>query len=355
MEPLEYIQIYGTAILILTAIAGLGILPMKLTEIKQNKHLHKIEKKHYNTVQKFRNIINNDTYMNKIKKEYKSSLIKVSTIITLIIISIIISTIIFYDYVDKFIQIPILLIIIVTIIGIAKISIISTKKFEYIYYYKNNIIKLVLKEHNSKYTYNPYGQITETMYAEAEFENKNEYDIYTSEDRIDGNINGYNITMAEVNLQKIRTSKDEYTFYVPVFNGPVAIITIPEFVKIDLYILNKQTKSSHLFLKQIEIDNSIFEEIYNVYSDDEILAMRILTPSITNKILDLYNQHNLNFEIRIKNNTFYLRFRTENLFAPNIKDSKKEAANAVKYLEILKGIEQIMSEIMIIAESLKNI
>ena len=83
--------------------------------------------------------------------------------------------------------------------------------------------------------------------------------------------------------------------------------------------------------------------------------MRILTPSITNKILDLYNQHNLNFEIRIKNNTFYLRFRTENLFAPNIKDSKKEAANAVKYLEILKGIEQIMSEIMIIAESLKNI
>lgn len=45
MEPLEYIQIYGTAILILTAIAGLGILPMKLTEIKQNKHLHKIEKK----------------------------------------------------------------------------------------------------------------------------------------------------------------------------------------------------------------------------------------------------------------------------------------------------------------------
>ena len=61
------------------------------------------------------------------------------------------------------------------------------------------------------------------------------------------------------------------TYYVTLFNGPVAILTLPEYINLDLSVVNNRIK---LFSgTRVEIDNPEFEEIYDVFSDNDGFAV----------------------------------------------------------------------------------
>src|SRR5699024_2707048 len=64
----------------------------------------------------------------------------------------------------------------------------------------------------------------------------------------------------------------------------------------------------------VEMDNSIFEKYFDVYSENELLTMRILTHDVMNTLVDFYIKYNLPFEIVLSNNIIYLRFFTGKMF-----------------------------------------
>ena len=81
--------------------------------------------------------------------------------------------------------------------------------------------------------------------------------------------------------------------------------------------------------------------------------MRILTPNVTNAILDLTKETGIHTEIKIFNNIIYFRFYTEDLFVPSIKDIDKEATNIAFYFKLIDGIKTIMNNILDVIEEVE--
>lgn len=86
-------------------------------------------------------------------------------------------------------------------------------------------------------------------------------------------------------------------------------------------------------IDKVHMDSSKFEEIFDVYCDDKILAMRILALDVMEMLLDFYYKSNLGFEICYKNNKIYIRYFTEELFNMRHMSSTN---NMDKYYSIFK-------------------
>lgn len=308
-------------------IFGVVLLIVIVSIIKANKKkkntMNRIATMYPDTVQKYKTILEYDPELSKLRKECKTY----STIGTVMSI---------FGFVTFFIGG-----IVSMVLFVCGIIVANVKKGAYSKKYKEDIMKSALKEYDSELTYYPEGCIPEPQYELANFES---YDTYHSEDRINGSINGYDFIMADVHVQDRREDSDGDTHYVTLFNGPVAILTLPEYIDLDLAIVNNKIK---LFNgTRVEIDNPEFEEIYDVFSNDQVTAMRVLTPAVTTKILDMYTKYEFHFEVKIIKNQLYFRFHCGELFEPNPSDVHAEAIGVAMYFEILNGIKEIMGEII---------
>lgn len=232
------------------------------------------------------------------------------------------------------------------------ISIFMAAKYNgnYARYYKQHVIKLALQDYDKNLVYSPDQGISSEEYRYAHFES---YDRYHSEDKITGNLDGLPFVISDVHTEDRREDSDGDTYYVTLFNGPVAILTLEKPTNIQVSIIDNSLKlfSGDTYL---EMDNPEFEEFYDVYSNDKIKAMRFLTPSVTNKILDLRNKYDVHFEIKLLDQLVYFRFHIGELFVPNSSDTRKEAMDIALYFEILNGIKEVMKEVNNSIEFLKK-
>lgn len=224
----------------------------------------------------------------------------------------------------------------------------SIKAGNYKKMFKESVITNALKEYDSNLTYNPTGVFPESTYRMARFES---YDRYRSEDEIRGFIDGKEFIMADVHTQREHRDKDGHTSYTTVFRGQVALLHLPNTIGFDISVVNNTIK---LFSgdTHVEIDNPTFEEHYDVFTSDKIKAMKILTPAVTNKMLDLNNKYGFKFELKIISNQVFFRFYADNLFEPNAADIKAEATGIALYFEILNGIKDMMNELL---EAIKKV
>lgn len=217
-------------------------------------------------------------------------------------------------------------------------------------YYKQHVIDVALKDYDSNLVYTSNSGISSEEYRYAHFES---YDRYHSEDLIKGNLDGLPFVISDVHTEDRREDSDGDTYYVTLFHGPVAILTLEKPTNIQVSIIDNTlhigTGDTYL-----EMDNPEFEKYYDVYTDDKVKAMRFLTPSVTNKLLDLRNKYDVHFEVKLLDQLVYFRFHIGELFVPNAKDTRKEAMDIALYFEILNGIKEVMKEINNSIEFLKK-
>jgi hypothetical protein len=290
----------------------------------------RIETKYFTTVEKYYQIITNDPELNAVKSRIK----RTHTIgWCLIIVGLV--TALFLN-------------IIGLIISFAGLIVMSSKNGMYEKIYKSRIMKAALYEYDKDLEYYPEGCIPRPQYDMANFEN---YDRYHSEDRINGKIAGMDFIMADVHVEDRRENRDGDTYYVTLFNGPVAILELPTTTKFEISIVNNKFRPFENKTK-VEIDNPEFEDIYDVYCTDQIAAMKFLTPSITTKFIDMFNKYGFHFELKVFDTYMYFRFHSGNLFVPNPKDARFEAVGVARYFEILEGIKEIMNEVI---ETMKKV
>ncbi len=89
---------------------------------------------------------------------------------------------------------------------------------------------------------------------------------------------------------------------------------------------------------------NIFEELFTVLSNNNVIAMQLLTIDLQEDILELYNNAKLDFDIVIKNNNMYVFFETGDMFEVySTRYSPKEVLE--KYFEIMKFITKIVEKI----------
>lgn len=214
-----------------------------------------------------------------------------------------------------------------------------SQKDSYIF---TNILPEIINKYNDKLNYKHSTGIDSHVYREARFES---YDRYSSDDYITGVMNDCPFEMSEVHTERRHTDSDGHTSYTTIFHGTFAKVKLNKDFKSFISIINNRLK---LFSKDqyITIDNEAFEKIYDVFTDDKIKAMRLLTPDVTTKMIDIYNETGIYCEIKILNNIMYIRLHTGPLFVLNFSNPEKESGLIGKSIAIIDSIFKVMENFL---------
>lgn len=200
--------------------------------------------------------------------------------------------------------------------------------------YKEKVVKKFIKAYDENLEFWYERGIPRTTYQEGEFEH---FDRYHSEDLIIGNIDGHDIMMGEVHTEDESTDSEGNTTYTTLFHGLFGFSQLNNsyhgMVKIhsDKGFLGKMFPDK----KRIEMDSSEFEKYFDVIADDKIQAMQILTSDIMDKMLDFIKTSKIKYELTIRNNKLYIRFKTGAMFEGNILKSAVDFDTLKKVYDII--------------------
>ena len=204
----------------------------------------------------------------------------------------------------------------------------KSKIERYAHDFKERVVGKLVKSFDDGFSFNPDEGIESEIYDDGEFE---QYDKYTSEDLIKGTLrNGCKFEMSEVLTEKKDNleGKDKYN---QVFSGLLAKVETPKTFDKYLY-LRKDIKDQGFFTKilsaklpfdemRIEVDPKEFEKMFDIYSSDKEIVMKLFTLEIKEMLMRFQTEMKMSFEITMKNNTMYIRFRCGKMFE-NAKLSK---------------------------------
>ena len=175
--------------------------------------------------------------------------------------------------------------------------------------FKNQAIKTLIKSFNESLEYEPKNSIPQEIYEKAEFST---FETYWSEDLISGKVlNDCKVNMAEVHTG-VSTNKE----FITIFNGMFAVIDTPKTFNKAIHIRenNRNVKFSDL---KIELDFTDFENLFDIYSSDEITTMQILTADNMQKLVEFYKKTSIPYEFTIKDNHIYIALPFGRLFEPS--------------------------------------
>lgn len=162
---------------------------------------------------------------------------------------------------------------------------------------------------------------------------------FTSEDYIEGRINGVKFISSDVLLEDEDTSDGNHTSYTTVFEG--------QFYQFDFYkdflgqIIITEDKMSTLFssLKKIKLESIKFNKVFNVYTNNDHSAFYVLTPHFMERLLDLEKKYPGNismsfiddkFSIAIYNNADTFKIPVFRKFNEKLIDEFKKDLQLIK-------------------------
>ena len=222
-------------------------------------------------------------------------------------------------------------------------------KKNYTSLYKNKVVRDFIKTMNSNLDYSPectQRLIMGNKYKAAGFDLK-DFNIVKSDDYITGNL-GYNsfLEMAELKLISDRGKEDEISVRSLVFNGVFAYIKMDKDLKKSIKITrNKRIHMLNQTYRLIEMDSQIFENYFDVYGDDKILTMRIITPELMDELVGFYEKYKIDFDICMQGNYIFMRFFSGQMFEPTVIKNSMEKEYLFMYYCIFKLILDVVEKI----------
>ncbi|MBQ2835507.1 MAG: DUF3137 domain-containing protein [Clostridia bacterium] len=201
--------------------------------------------------------------------------------------------------------------------------------------YKSVVINKLMNNFYDNLEYFPNKEMPEYIYEKLQYEH---YDIYESEDYMEGQINNkYSIQMAEIETKEEEEYKDSdgetQTREITKFHGLFAKIGMDKSINSELKI---GQNGSFAFAKSLKMDSSEFEKYFDVQASNQIIGMQLLTADVMEELIDFVNKTNMEFDIYIKENELYLRFHSGDMFEPaNLKKGALDKDLIQKYFYML--------------------
>lgn len=260
----------------------------------------------------------------KIKERHKRENI-IRIVIILIALYIEYSIIMFGEGEIEFIS----LLSLVVMIGVVT-SFVIVHRICYKELYKKEVIRTLVEEMDESFAYGK-GVVASRDYKNADFEQK--FDNFYVEDCIQGTVGENNLLqMGEIKTEVISIDEEGRKENYTQFHGLFAVVKMEKFsftqvrirqngVMKRKYKTDKITRRniSSSGVERLEMDSSEFEQIYDVFSDDKIKTMQILTADVMQLLVDFRIKYSMYPEITIKDNKVYLRFAImKNLFEPAV-------------------------------------
>lgn len=291
---------------------------------------------------------NLDVNKNEIDSKWKelSARKRKKTLVTFIVI-LIIDALIFY--LIKFLSIFVIGTILILDVYILIISLVIFKDKDVDRFdkeYKENVINKMLENFIDDLDYIPLKSLPRNIYDEAKY--GGDYNRYFSDDYFEGKINGQEIVMADLLVQEETTTvnKDgkEETDTKTIFNGLFGKINLSKSIDSNLIIKNNRG-FEFVSEPKIEMDSYEFEKTFNVYSNNNIVCMQLLTVDIQEEFMELYNKYNIDFNISIMQDNLYVLFETGSMFEVfSTKNNPNEVLE--KYFNIMKFIYKLIEKMI---------
>lgn len=245
--------------------------------------------------------------------------------------------------------------LLLTLVGLIIVIILGAnpkKEKDYKLTYKRNIINRFIKTVNNKLEYNSEVWDVSTLrkeYKNANFNNES-FNMFYADDYIQGLLDDkYYTQMSDLNIQRKEVHhhngrRTETT--IEVFKGIFAKTECDKDIGTCIKISKNQLK---LFRNKdrVEMDSQEFEKYFDIYSEDKILTMQLLTSDVMTTLIDFYEKYKIDYEIVIRNNTIYMRFFTGSMFEPKVFGNSMDKKLLFSYFCILKFIVDVTKEVNI--------
>lgn len=185
---------------------------------------------------------------------------------------------------------------------------------KYLMIYKKDVIGTLVKviDENLEFSKNYNVAETEAHYRDAMFLG-NDFSYLKSDDCISGMIDNGFMILSDVVL---KTSGDLNNSENNIcYEG--CFVRIHSKVNSNLYLrINRNIEKLYSSNKyRVEMDSTEFEKYFDVFTNDKIETMRILTHDIMDEIID-FARYGIPFELVIKDDNIYLKFETGSMFEP---------------------------------------
>ncbi len=280
------------------------------------------------------------------KKEKMKVLIAITMIITLIAI------VFFYKWGFIFLWLGVIVFIITFAIINSKNR--GKNKVDYTSVFKEKIVAPIIQKAIPNSLYKPNEGISKEIYNKIVY--KEWYDRYRSEDLIKASVllkNGKEVNMqiAEVLTERETKDKDGDTSYVTVFSGMAGVVEMTKTIKTSVFIV-KNGSVSKFNKKKVKLDSSSFEALFDVEADDSIMAMRILTADIMEKLEYLYAKLKIKFEFSIVNDKLYIKFHTGGMYEPSIFNKSLELQKLQKLYNTTTLITDVIKEMAMVIDEI---
>lgn len=192
-----------------------------------------------------------------------------------------------------------------TCIAIGVMALFYTSKWnEYRNGYKRHVVKHLLKTIDESFNYNPNRAITPEQYKKSRLYRK-KYDRFCGEDYVSGMLGRTAIEFSELHTEYktvTRDSKGNRTEnWHTIFQGLFFVADANKHFKGSTYILpdskgffssigKMYTEKLGKVGDRVGLENPEFEEHFEVYSDDQVEARYLVSPTLMQRILDFKQQ-----------------------------------------------------------------
>lgn len=217
--------------------------------------------------------------------------------------------------------------------------------------YKANIISSLVQNYDEKLSFNATGGIGRNQYDEADF---GPYTEYHSSDYIYGTLdNQINFQMCDLHTLLVSRDKDGHVYRTTTFKGLFSAIPLKHYVPraIKIRSQNFVTAGEEKDPTKVNMDSQEFEKYFNVFADDKILAMQVLTSELLDYLLTSRKKNKIKFEITIRRNYLYIRIHCHNMFESNMFKNPLDFKTLYKYYTFLNFSVELNQKINYILEN----
>jgi len=229
---------------------------------------------------------------------------------------------------------------------------------EYRSYFKQNVVREIVKMINPDWQYDANGRISETDYKSSQLFSTR-LDSYEGDDLVRGVIEKTDFVFSELHTQYKTTSKSSdgktETNWHTVFKGLFAHAEFNKEIKGRTFVLPEWAQkdinktgfnlSSAQKPKLVKLENPEFEKIFKVYGTDQIESRYVLTPTMMEAMVNIHKKYGRRVYFSFIGSRVYVAMSfNEDLFEPRIIRSGVRFEDMEQMNEQFKLIQVLIQE-----------
>lgn len=233
-----------------------------------------------------------------------------------------------------------------TIIFMIPYSISFSQKGKWVDKYKDEVLKPIVEAQFPGIVYEDELHISKQVFNSSNLFTRP--DRFNGEDLFSGKLEATSFTFSEIHAEEKHESRNKKggktTWYSTIFKGLFLIADFNKEIQNETYVYSSGGKWFSRF-KRVRLEDPVFEDRFNVYSDDQIEARYILTPKMMQRIVDLEDRFGANLFVSFRGHNVYIAIsQRHNMFETSFRDEVSFNQVAL-FLEEVHSILDIINDL----------